>query len=289
MRSAGLEDGMEHTDLELDDLVMDPEWEEYRFAGTEQLFGSEALRHFKAAHVCVIGIGGVGSWAVEALARSGVGKLTLVDMDDVCITNMNRQLHALQPLIGRQKIDVMAERMRQINPNIEIEIVSEYFMNSTAERILGTLNGLAAPAEKSRYSVIIDTIGDAKYKADLIYHASSRNVPVISVGSVSGRNDTTQIAKGPLSLATNDPLLDAVKNRLRDTYGYEIGEDSANGALSARCVTCVYSREPHPSTTDGGFRMDYGTATHLTGAFGFVASYLSLSCIAAEVEPSATT
>src|ERR1041385_2178876 len=109
---------------------------DFRFGGIGRLFGVDALARLRAAHVCVVGIGGVGSWAVEALARSGVGQLTLIDLDEVCVSNVNRQLHAIDEAVGRPKVEVMAERARGINPDCRVQAVTEFFTEANAERLL---------------------------------------------------------------------------------------------------------------------------------------------------------
>ena len=108
-----------------------------RFGGVGRLVGDAGLERLGGAHVCVIGIGGVGSWAAEALARSGVGRLTLVDMDDVCITNTNRQIHAVDGVVGQPKVSAMAARVQAVNPDCHVEALSEFFTASTADDILG--------------------------------------------------------------------------------------------------------------------------------------------------------
>src|SRR5882762_8789777 len=118
---------------------------DFRFGGIGRLFGTEALARLRAARVCIVGIGGVGSWAVEALARSGVGHLTLVDLDEVCVSNINRQLHALNPEVGRAKVEVMAERIRGINPECDVRPVTEFFTESNAASLLNT-----------RYDYVVD-------------------------------------------------------------------------------------------------------------------------------------
>ena len=123
-----------------------------RFSGVGRLFGRAGMERLRAAHVCVVGAGGVGSWAVEGLARSGVGALTLIDLDDVCVTNVNRQLPAIDGEIGRPKVDVLARRARLINPEIRVEAVAEFFTAATAERLLGAVG----PSEK-RASVVAQT------------------------------------------------------------------------------------------------------------------------------------
>ncbi|MEN9547340.1 MAG: hypothetical protein RLZZ356_2072, partial [Verrucomicrobiota bacterium] len=110
---------------------------EFRFGGIARLYGTAALTRFRAAHVMVVGIGGVGSWAVEALARSGLGRLTLVDLDDVCVSNINRQLHALDTTVGQPKVQIMAERVRAISPEARVDARVEFFTADTASRLLG--------------------------------------------------------------------------------------------------------------------------------------------------------
>src|SRR5512135_1846556 len=107
-----------------------------RFSGLARLFGAEALERFRRAHVCVIGLVGVGSWAIEALARSGIGELTLVDLDDVCISNVNRQLHALEGELGKPKVEVLARRVQAINPECAMHPVQAFFLKSNADEIL---------------------------------------------------------------------------------------------------------------------------------------------------------
>jgi hypothetical protein len=142
-----------------------------RFGGVGRLFGREGLARLQAAHVCVVGVGGVGSWVVEALARSGIGALTLIDLDDVCVTNVNRQLPALDGAIGRTKVDVLAERVKLINPECRVTALTEFFTAASAERILS-----------ERFDFVVDAIDDVANKARLIAESLQRNLPVITVG-----------------------------------------------------------------------------------------------------------
>src|SRR5215471_8580091 len=128
-----------------------------RFGGVGRLFGDEGLERLRRSHVAVIGLGGVGSWAVEALARSGVGELTLVDLDDVCISNVNRQLHALDGELGKPKVEVMARRVQAINPDCQVHALHAFFLKSNAEQIL-----------KTRFDAVIDAIDSPSRKAVLI-------------------------------------------------------------------------------------------------------------------------
>src|SRR5215467_13735034 len=109
-----------------------------RFRGIDRLYGAGSAARLAATHVCIVGLGGVGSWAVEALARSGIGTLTLIDLDDVCISNVNRQLHALEGALGKPKVDVMTQRVKAINPDCDVRALHSFFLKSNAEQILET-------------------------------------------------------------------------------------------------------------------------------------------------------
>src|SRR4051812_3604765 len=167
-----------------------------RFGGLGRLYGVAALPRLAAAHVAVIGVGGVGSWTVEGLARSGLGALTLIDLDDVCVTNVNRQLPALDGAIGRPKVAVLAERVRLINPACRVEVVTDFFTAASAARLLAT-----------RFDFVVDAIDRMTPKALLIAEARERGSRVVTVGSAGGKRDLTQIRTGDLGEAANDELL----------------------------------------------------------------------------------
>ncbi len=243
-----------------------------RFGGLARLFGQDALPRLAAAHVCVVGVGGVGSWIVEALARSGVGALSLIDLDDVCITNVNRQLPALDGQIGRPKVVVLAERVGLINPACRVTPVPEFFTEATAERLLAT-----------PYNFIVDAVDRMSHKARLIAGARSRGIPVITVGAAGGRRDPTQVRVGDIGEA-GDELLRQVRKRLRREYGFGSG---AQRGITRMDVPAVWSEErpvfpradgscaaePEPGDSlkldcDAGF----GSAVFVTGAFGFAAA-----------------
>jgi len=156
-----------------------------RFAGVGRLFGRAGLERLQAAHVCVIGVGGVGSWTVEALARSGIGALTLVDLDDVCVTNVNRQLPALDGQIGRPKAIVLAERVRLINPECAVHAALEFYTPGSSARLL------AGP-----FDFVVDAIDRMSLKALLIAACRERGLPVITAGSAGGRRDAARIRIG---------------------------------------------------------------------------------------------
>jgi tRNA threonylcarbamoyladenosine dehydratase len=240
-----------------------------RFGGLARLYGADGLRRSLDARVCVIGIGGVGSWTAEALARSGVGKITLVDLDDVCVSNVNRQLHALDGTVGRPKVEVMAERIRSIHPACQVNTVAAFFTEATAEEIL-----------QSRFDFVVDAIDQAANKSLLIARCCQKQIPIISAGGAGGRRDPAAIKVADLAQTSHDALLRRVRQILRDDYGFP------RKAKAKFAVPCVFSTEAMvvpaegcagPITCDNG----YGTASFVTGTFGLVAASFVVSKIAA--------
>lgn len=244
-----------------------------RFGGVGRLFGQAALERLAAAHVAVIGLGGVGSWALEALARSGVGALTLVDLDDVCITNVNRQLPALDREIGRPKATVLAERVREINPGCRVVAEHEFFTSASSDRLLG-----------GPFDCVIDAIDRVSAKAMLIAEAKRRGWPLVTVGGAGGRRDPTQIRTGDLGESSTDKLLRILRKELRREHGFAAGKQSGRMHFGVRCVWSdeppIFPRangacalEPEPGTE---LRLDcasgFGTAVFVTGAFGLAAA-----------------
>jgi tRNA A37 threonylcarbamoyladenosine dehydratase len=243
---------------------------ETRFGGIARLYGQNGLEKLRAAHVCVIDLGGVGTWAAEALARSGVGALTLVDLDEVCVTNINRQLPALTATVGRAKVEVMAERIRAINPDCRVTAEQTFFNEQTAA-------GLLAP----KLDFVLDAIDDVTNKVLLLVRCREKNLPVITSGGAGGRRELTAVRLGDLSQASHDKLLAEVRRRLRQEHGFPAGQSAMN-------VPCVYSVErtvfPQPdgsvcemrSAAEDGARLNcnggLGSATFVTGAFGFAAA-----------------
>jgi len=281
-----------------------------RFGGVGRLFGLAGLARLRAAHVCVVGTGGVGSWAVEALARSGVGALTLIDLDDVCVTNVNRQLPALNGEIGRPKVDVLARRARLINPEIHVEAVTEFFTAATAERLLGApcrgaacddlpptqasqATPLHAPAPP-RYDCVIDAIDSMSNKALLIAECARRGLRCVTVGGAGGKRDATAIRGGDLGESMSDDLLRLVRKKLRRDHGFARGEGHRYG------VRCVYSiekpvfpradgtcsSEPEPTESGVNLKLDcesgFGTAVFVTGAIGLAAAGEAVRWIATD-------
>ena len=242
---------------------------ERRFGGVGRLYGRDGLERLRRAHVCVIGLGGVGSWAVEALARSGVGQLSLVDLDDVCISNVNRQLHAVVGELGQPKVEAMARRVQAINPDCLPHPVQAFFLKSIAAEILQT-----------RFDYVLDAIDSPSRKCLLIAQCRERTIPVITTGAAGGRRDPTAVEVTDLAFSSHDRLLQEVRWGLRARYGFPRGQRAFG-------VECVISREPPTySRQDGSvcstagapndLRLDcesgFGTASFVTGTFGLVAA-----------------
>jgi tRNA A37 threonylcarbamoyladenosine dehydratase len=251
---------------------MNPLTEGYlqRFGGIGRLYGTAALLRLQAAHVAVVGLGGVGSWVVEALARSGVGALTLIDLDDVCVTNTNRQSQAYAGNIGRSKGEALAEHVRAINPECRVTVRAEFFTAKTTEALL-------AP----RYDWTVDAVDLMSHKALVIGSCKARGLNVLTVGGAGGKRDATRIQVGDLGESGGDELLRQVRKKLRREHGFAHGEGNHYG------VPCVFSNEkpvypwadgtcsiePEPGTS---LKLDcatgFGTSVAVTGAFGLVAA-----------------
>jgi len=255
----------------------------HRFGGIARLYGQSALDRFLGARVAVIGIGGVGSWAVEALARSGIGHLTLVDLDEICVTNVNRQLHAMDGQIGKQKADVMAERARAIHPGCEVQVHPGFFTEKTAATILDP-----------GFSGVIDAIDSLRHKAHLLAECSARRIPVVTCGGAGGRRDATRIRVCDLAYSGKDALLHQLRRSLRKDYGFPLTPMGSKPEPLG--IDAVFSDEaPVFPQCDGGVSTDrpdgtnlrltcesgYGTATHVTAGFGMIAAGRLLERLAA--------
>lgn len=240
-----------------------------RFGGLARLYGVKPAERLGAARVAVVGIGGVGSWAAEALARSGVGTIILLDMDDLCITNTNRQIHALDGNYGRLKTEAMAERLRLINPALQVVEVAAFYTVSKPERLFDT-----------QPDVVIDAIDSMRPKAHLIAECYKRGIPLVTCGGAGGRIDAGSIAVADLARSGGDNMLSQLRKTLRKEYGLPLQDKCPETG-----IRCVYSperprfpkcdgsvsceREPHQK---GGIgcASGFGSATHITGTFGFM-------------------
>jgi tRNA A37 threonylcarbamoyladenosine dehydratase len=198
-----------------------------RFGGIGRLYGASALARFRSAHICVVGIGGVGSWAVEALARSGIGRMTLIDLDMVAESNVNRQIQALGNEFGKAKVHAMAERILAINPECRVEQIEEFVTPENLDAMLG--NG---------FDVIVDAIDQVRTKVAMVAWCQQRAVPLIVAGGAGGQIDPTQIRLEDLSRTTQDPLLSKVRAQLRKQHNFPRDPRKKFG------VTAVYSTEP---------------------------------------------
>ena len=245
---------------------------ERRFAGVRRLYGEAALARFQAAHVAVVGIGGVGSWSAEALARTAIGAITLIDLDMVAESNVNRQIHALGDEFGKAKVTAMAERIRAINPHCRVVEIEDFV---TAENV-GTLLG-------GGFDFIIDAIDHTRTKAAMIAWCQSHGVPIATAGGAGGKIDPTRITVADLSRTEQDPLLAKVRSLLRKEYGYARDPKRKFG------VPAIYSDEPlrapdhgatcdapSPTTGTGLNCAGYGSAVCVTAPFGLVAANVAL-------------
>lgn len=237
-----------------------------RFAGVDRLYGAGSAARLADRSVCVIGVGGVGSWVVEALARSGVGRLTLIDADDVCVSNTNRQLHAYAGQYGRSKVAVMAERARAINPAIEAIAVEEFLTPASIERLLST-----------GHDLVLDCCDAFRVKVETIAWCRRRKLPLIVSGSAGGRTDPTLIRVRDLSRTEQDAMLALIRKKLREEFRFPRGPKRYFG------VQAIYSLENvqypqadgrvcgvRPAAGEAG-KLDcgggLGAVTHVTCAF----------------------
>ena len=209
-----------------------------RFASVARVYGEAGCQRLWQSHVIVVGIGGVGSWAAEALARSGVGRLTLIDLDHVAESNINRQVHALTSTLGAAKVEVMAQRIRDISPDISVHPVDEFIEPGQEEKLI--------PADAD---LVIDAIDAVAAKASLIAWCVANDKPVIACGAAGGRTDPLQLRAEDLSRTTGDALLSAVRARLRRHHGFPRGDGSAMPSSVSRAET---SNVPAHSATQEG-------------------------------------
>jgi tRNA A37 threonylcarbamoyladenosine dehydratase len=244
-----------------------------RFAGIERLYGRGSLERLAQCHVAVIGIGGVGSWLVEALARSGVGRMTLFDADDICISNSNRQLPAMDGNFGKNKADLMQLRCQAINPDMQIIAVPAFI---TPANMAESLN--------DGFDLVIDACDSFRVKVELIAWCRRRKQKLIVIGAAGGRTDPTQVRVRDLARTEQDALLALIRRKLRTEFNFPKNKDRYFS------IPAVYSLENvqypqadgsvcglRPATNpEVGFKLDcgdgLGAATHVTGTFAFAAA-----------------
>lgn len=248
-----------------------------RFGGIARLYGPGALAAFEHAHVAVIGIGGVGSWVAEALARSAIGTLTLIDLDNVAESNTNRQIHALDGNYGKPKVDAMAERIALIDRACDVRCIEDFVDPENFDALLG-----------GGFDYVVDAIDSVRTKTALIAWCLKRGQPLITVGGAGGQLDPTRIRIDDLALTIQDPLLSKVRAQLRKQHGFP------RGPKAKFKVSAVYSDEPliypeaavcdmddvaqHLSTAPGhagpvGLNCaGFGSSVCVTASFGFAAA-----------------
>ena len=244
-----------------------------RFLGIDRLYGTGSAARLAKCRVAVIGLGGVGSWAVEALARSGVGALTLMDGDEVCVSNVNRQSHALEGEFGRPKTDVLAARLRAINPHLHLDARTQFLTPASIGSLL-----------EERHDLILDACDAFRVKLELVAASRRAKQPLIVVGSAGGRTDATRVRVRDLAHTEHDKLLSMVRKKLRQDHGFP------RNVERSFAVPAVYSLEnvryPQsdgsvcgvrpPTDAEAGFRLDcgagLGAAMHVTAAFACAAA-----------------
>lgn len=244
---------------------------ERRFGGTARLYGIPAAQRLREAHVCIVGVGGVGSWAAEALARTAIGHMTLIDLDMVAESNTNRQIHALDDLYGKAKIDAMAERIHAINPHCTVSCIEDFVTPENTPSYF-----------QSRFSVVIDAIDQARTKVAMIAHCHHQGIPIIVAGAAGGQIDPTQVRRADLSQTVQDPLLAKVRAALRRTHGFPRDPRKKFG------VAAIYSLEPlrypdrrcdlQPGPT-GLNCAGFGSSVCVTATFGLAAAAAALDVI----------
>ena len=253
----------------MDAPELDPALRE-RFSGIDRLYGAGTLARLAGSRVAVVGMGGVGSWVVEALVRSGVGHLTLIDADDICVSNSNRQLPAHTGQFGRAKVEAMAERCRAINPIVQVVAVPVFLVSSNIEALLD-----------DGFDLVLDACDSFRSKVELIAWCRRRKLPLVVCGSVGGRIDPTMVRVRDLSRTEHDAMLALIRKKLRSEFNFPTSPKRYFG------VPAVYSLEnvryPQADGTvcgirpavdgDAALKLDCGSglgaATHITGAFAF--------------------
>jgi tRNA A37 threonylcarbamoyladenosine dehydratase len=240
-----------------------------RFGGVSRIYGSDGLSRLEAGRVAVLGVGGVGSWVVEALARSALGSLTLIDLDHVGESNLNRQIQALGGTLGQAKVEALAERIADINPRCRVTCIEEFVDADNVKSLL--------PA--GAFDYVVDAMDDKRAKVAVAVHARAIGLPLIVVGSAGGQRDATRVQLSDLSRTEHDPLLARVRKQLRTDHGFSRNLKTKFG------ITAVFSDEPVTQTegSDGAGGLScagYGSSVVVTAVFGFVAAGAVLNALA---------
>ena len=201
---------------------------ERRFGGIARLYGADGLARFRAAHICVIGVGGVGSWVVEALARSAIGQITMIDLDNLAESNINRQIHALSNTLGMAKVRALAQRIAQINPTCRVHEIEDFLSAENLDEFIGA----------GHYDYVIDAIDNVRAKTALIAYCREQKIPLLTIGGAGGQIDPTKIEVRDLCRTEQEPLLAKVRKRLRALHRFPRGTKNKFG------IDAVFSTEP---------------------------------------------
>ena len=252
---------------------------ERRFGGIGRLYGQPALARFRQAHICVVGVGGVGSWVVEALARSAIGKLTLIDLDNVAESNINRQIQALSSTLGQAKISALAERIAQINPFCVVNQIEEFVTPNNLPELIGA----------GGYDYVIDAIDSVRAKVALIAYCREHAIPLVTIGGAGGQTDPSKIQIRDLARTEQEPLLAKVRKRLRQQHGFPRGDKSRfaiDAIFSMEALkypageeNCSLDADERAGVT-GLNCAGFGSATVVTASFGMSAAALVLRKLA---------
>ena len=254
-----------------------------RFGGIARLYGNAALARFRAAHVCVIGVGGVGSWVVEALARSAIGHITMIDLDNLAESNINRQIHALTDTLGQAKVTALAQRIAQINPYCVVTEIEDFLTADNLDEMIGARH----------YDYIIDAIDNVRAKTALIAYCRKHQLKLVTIGGAGGQVDPTKIAILDLCRTEQEPLLAKVRKRLRAEHGFPRGTRNKFGIdavfsteplrLPESEEACAVDGDEHAGVT-GLNCAGFGSAMVVTASFGLVAAAHVLRKLAAEAD-----
>lgn len=233
-----------------------------RFGGIARLYGEDSLQRFASAHICIVGLGGVGSWAAEALARSGIGSLTLIDLDNVAESNINRQLPALISLIGKPKVEALAERIADINPDCQVNCIEDFVEVDNISQIF-----------KQPFDFVIDAIDQVRVKAAMATYFIAQHQPFIVSGGAGGQKNASLIQSADLSRVTNDRMLASMRYTLRKRHGF------SRQPADKMYIPCIYSSEnitppqagscqTESSAPQGLSCAGYGASMVVTASFG---------------------
>ncbi|QWT44900.1 tRNA threonylcarbamoyladenosine dehydratase [Azospira inquinata] len=247
-----------------------------RFGGVARLYGPAALARFQAAHVCIVGVGGVGSWVAEALARSAVGRLTLVDLDHVAESNMNRQIHALEDTLGQAKVEAMAARIRAINPACRVDWIDDFVTPDNLDELLEP----AGP-----FDLLVDAIDGVRAKTALIAWCRRRGLAVVTAGAAGGQLDPTRLRVDDLSRTIQDPLLSKVRGQLRKFHGFprdpkkKFNVPAVFSDEPLRYPEPAQSCEAEPRGPAGLSCAGFGSSVCVTASVGLAAASVALKIL----------